>query len=326
MNDQQQLLADLADGLFGKLGPDATVAGDWRRIDELGLAGLLVAEADGGFGGGWGDALIVFRLAGYHALALPLAEAVIAASVAGGRAEGRGTIAARSEGVLEDGRFSGTVSAIPWGRDADFVVAPSPAGGAMLLRAGGAAIAEGASIAGEPRDAWTLDRAEALAVEDCDIVALGAFARVAQAAGALDAALALTVAHANERRQFGRPIGKFQAVQQSLATLACEAAAVNCAALGAAQRLDAGDAGYAIAAAKTRAGEAIGIGTAIAHQVHGAIGFTQEYGLHPLTRRLWSWRAEFGGDAHWSAALGAQIAAEGAERFWADLTAQSEVV
>ncbi len=58
-----------------------------------------------------------------------------------------------------------------------------------------------------------------------------AFARACQIAGALDAALALSIAYANERQQFGRPLGKFQAVQQSLASFACEAAAANCAAM-----------------------------------------------------------------------------------------------
>ena len=64
-----------------------------------------------------------------------------------------------------------------------------------------------------------------------------AFARACQIAGALDAALALSVTYVNERQQFGRPLAKFQAVQQSLATFACEAAAANCAAMGAAQAL-----------------------------------------------------------------------------------------
>jgi acyl-CoA dehydrogenase len=148
-----------------------------------------------------------------------------------------------------------------------------------------------------------------------------ALARVAQMAGALDAALAMSVGYVNERQQFGRPLAKFQAVQQSLASFACEAAAANCAAMGAAQAMIRGSAPFEIAAAKLRANRAVGVGTALAHQVHGAIGFTEEYALHPLTRRLWAWRSEFGGDSHWSAVLGAPIVAAGGDRFWADLTA-----
>jgi acyl-CoA dehydrogenase len=53
---------------------------------------------------------------------------------------------------------------------------------------------------------------------------------------------------------------------------------------------------FEIAAAKLRTNMAIGTGTSIAHQVHGAIGFTHEYDLHRYTRRLMGWRSEFGND------------------------------
>ena len=151
-----------------------------------------------------------------------------------------------------------------------------------------------------------------------------AFARACQIAGALDAALALSIAYANERQQFGRPLGKFQAVQQSLASFACEAAAANCAAMGAAQALDRGNAEFEVAAAKLRANRAVEMGTSVAHQVHGAIGFTEEYALAPLTRRLWQWRSEFGNDAYWSARLGSKVIARGADRFWPDLSARTD--
>ena len=151
-----------------------------------------------------------------------------------------------------------------------------------------------------------------------------AFARACQIAGALDAALALSIAYANERQQFGRPLGKFQAVQQSLASFACEAAAANCAAMGAAQALDRGNAEFEVAAAKLRANRAVEMGTSVAHQVHGAIGFTEEYALAPLTRRLWQWRSEYGNDAYWSARLGSKVIAQGAERFWPELSARTD--
>lgn len=246
MSDTRRMLAEMVDPLFAELGPGADQERDWARVEELGLPLLLVPEAGGGFGGTWEDALVVFRLAGYHALSLPLPEAIL--------------------------------------------------------------------------DAIPKDRSEEEKFRH------GAFARTAQIAGALDAALERTVEYANERQQFGRPLGKFQAVQQSLATFACEAAAANSAAVGAAQALDrddAKDAGFEIAAAKLRANRAAGTGTALAHQVHGAIGFTQEYPLHHLTRRMWTWRSEFGNDAYWARELGKSVIARGAENFWPDLTARS---
>jgi acyl-CoA dehydrogenase len=190
----------------------------------------------------------------------------------------------------------------------------------LLLQLAGQSIEPHHNLAGEPRGSLTVAGMPVTRVDE-DVFLLGALARVAQIAGALDAALEKSVIYANERQQFGRPLGKFQAVQQNLATFACEAAATNCAAMGAAQAMARGHAPFEIAAAKLRANRAIGSGTAIAHQVHGAIGFTREYSLHPLTRRLWSWRSEFGTDGYWSEKLAAPIIARGADNFWPDLTA-----
>lgn len=324
MNDQQNMLADMVNGLFAGLGPNATIAADWPQVEELGLATLLLPEADGGFGGTWQDALIVFRLAGYHALALPVPEAVIAAWLATGTGlSGRGTIASRTDGTVEGATFTGTLHGAVSSEGAGYIAAPDNAGGTILLATADGVRTAAANPAGEARDVWRFDAAPAVRVA-ADVFALGAFARVAQIAGGLDAALGMSVGYVNDRKQFGRPLAKFQAVQQSLATFACEAAAANCAAMGLAQALDRGSAEYEVAAAKLRANRAVGIGTAAAHQAHGAIGFTEEYALHPITRRLWSARSEFGGDSHWAALLGGLVAAAGADRFWADLTALTD--
>ena len=152
----------------------------------------------------------------------------------------------------------------------------------------------------------------------------GAFAKVCMAAGALDRILEMAIDYVNTREQFGRPLAKFQAVQQSLAILAVEAAAVNSAGAGSALALDHGDAMFEIAAAKLRTNQAIGIGTAIAHQAHGAIGFTQEYPLHPFTRRLNHWRTEYGNDRYWSEKLGSEVVKIGADELWFEVTRRSD--
>ena len=72
-----------------------------------------------------------------------------------------------------------------------------------------------------------------------------------------------------------------------------------------------------------RGGEAAGTGAAIAHQVHGAMGFTYEHSLHHATRRLWSWREEFGNEAVWAARLGRMVAERGADGLWPFITARS---
>ena len=158
---------------------------------------------------------------------------------------------------------------------------------------------------------------------------LHAAATVSLMAGAMGQALALSIEHVNMRRQFGRPLGKFQAVQQSLAVMACEVAAVDAAAAAMATRLDATKldadaAGFEIAAAKLRANRAVGIVTAIAHQVHGAIGFTREYDLQRVTVPLMRWRGAHGNDAHWAQILGRQVAGFGGRGLWEAMTARTD--
>lgn len=152
-------------------------------------------------------------------------------------------------------------------------------------------------------------------------------ATVSLMAGAMGQALSLSIEHVNTRQQFGRPLGKFQAVQQSLAVMACEVRAVEAAAAALAARLDRVNldpaaADFEIAAAKLRANRAVGVVTALAHQVHGAIGFTAEYDLHRVTIALMRWRGAHGNDAHWAQLLGRQVAGFGGPGLWEALTAR----
>jgi acyl-CoA dehydrogenase len=314
MSDSRSLLTDLADGLFKELR-GAPLADAWPKIAEVGFATLLVDEARGGFGGDWGDVFAVMRAAGQHALAAPLGETIVAHKLL-------------SDAGIEapDGPLTLLVDGerVPWGRDVQGVVTVS-AGEVLLYTAAACTFDPGTSPAEEPRDRVTMKGDPAArGASVADVRALGAFLRVAQAAGALDTILALSINHANTRVQFGKPLAKLQAVQQNLAALAAEAAAVNVAGQAAALALDFGEASFEIAAAKLRANKAIGIGVAIAHQVHGAIGFTQDYDLHPLTKRLMGWRSEFGNDAYWSGLLGQRVAEAGGAGLWQTLTERTD--
>ena len=141
----------------------------------------------------------------------------------------------------------------------------------------------------------------------------------AKMAGALNAALDLSVQYTRERQQFGKPLASFQAIQQQLAVFAEEAAAADLAAASAFRAADRGDAWFEIACAKLRANQAARISISIAHQVHGAMGFTAEYRLQHLTKRLWAWGSEHGNERYWADRIGARIAARGPENFWPDL-------
>ena len=72
--------------------------------------------------------------------------------------------------------------------------------------------------------------------------------------------------------------------------------------------------------AKIRVGEAASKSARIAHQVHGAIGITEEYELQQSTRRLWSWRDEFGNETYWAINLGQEVIRMGADRLWPFIT------
>ncbi|MGR4866038.1 acyl-CoA dehydrogenase family protein [Caulobacter sp. LARHSG274] len=333
MSESLSLLSETADRLFADLGQtsDATFADLWPQIEEAGFPALLVAEDDGGFGGDWQDAFAVLRLAGVHALNLPLAEAILAAKATAAAGlpaiDGFTTLATSIEGSATGGRFAGVLRGVAAGAEAVAAVVRLDGQLLRLRIADAAAIRPGRNPAGEGRDVLVFDGAPVeQAVSTLDLFALGALARTAQIAGALDAALALSIQHANDRVQFGKPIAKFQAVQQSLAVFALEAAAVNCAGQAAARAADhaADGAGLEIAAAKLRANVAAGAGAAIAHQAHGAIGFTREHPLHRLTLRLTAWRSEFGNDRVWAERLGALVAAEGADGLWPMLTRRSD--
>jgi len=325
MSEQHALLADTADKVFAGLSGD--FAADWRAVEDAGLAAVMVPETRGGFGGGFEDAHIILHAAGRHAAPLPMAEAVIAARILAesglatdGALTGSLTLAKDAEGRLEHGRFTGTLTGVACGGDCARAVAIIE-GQVVSLACGDAEVIERHSdptdtpyltlrFAGAPADAarseWTAHR----------LFHAMALARASQIGGAITAALELAATHVNQREQFGRPLAKFQAIQQQMAVLAEEEAAANAAAHAAARAADEGEADFPIACAKLRANRAAGEAASIAHQVHGAIGFTREYDLQRFTRRLWAWRGEYGNERHWANLLGGQAARQGADGFW----------
>jgi len=333
------LLAETAAKVFRGL-PETGALPGWDRIAESGLCAVMVPEAAGGFGGGWEDALIVFRQIGADAAALPVAETIIAnrllasANIAPGDAPT--SFAAQAAGGLtrngEAFLFTGTLSGVPWGNAAARTVARLEHEGVSRLvaveQAAASTRAQSANLAGEPRADLSFDGARAEvapwpAREGHDFAKMGALARTCQISGALDAVLTMTIEHAKTRQQFGRALSQFQAIQQQLAVFASETAAVGAAAAAAARAADRGDASFEIGCAKLRANRAVDVATSVAHQVHGAIGITREHGLHRYTQLLWSWKSEFGNDRHWAARLGTAVAARGADALWSDLVARA---
>ncbi|MDB5970242.1 MAG: hypothetical protein JWQ90_2692 [Hydrocarboniphaga sp.] len=349
MSEQKQMLADAVIRLFRDAGDISSRAERegfssalWNQVEELGLPLVLVPEDRGGVGGDWEDVLAVLHPVGYYGIPLPIGEAMLASRLATDAGfdlpAGVSTVAAEIQGQLSrsaDGYvFSGTLKRVPWGRDAQSVAAVLEFEGRphlllLLLPSAAASVHAAHNLSGEPRDdlyfeAAAVQAAPVASADAADVHERCALLRVAQITGALEAALHRSIDYAKERKQFGRAIGQFQAVQQQLALFGSDAAAVACAARAACQAAARGPASFQIAAAKLRANQAIGLATGTAHQVHAAIGFTHEYALRHATQRLWSWRSEFGNDRYWAERLGAAVAARGAENFWADLTERDD--
>jgi alkylation response protein AidB-like acyl-CoA dehydrogenase len=344
------LVFDAATRLFADLSTEAVInqaeAGTWpdalwRAIAEAGFPDALAGDEPFALAG-FADAGAILRAAARHAAPLPLAETMLArwwlAGAGLAAPPGPLTLAPVERddslviAVTRGGcRVTGSAAGVPWARQAAAIVVIA-SGYVALVPPARADIRPGASLAGEPRDDVAFDvvvgDAAAAPVpsahDAAQLFGLGAVCRAVQMAGAMETVLELSVQYANDRVQFGRPLAKFQAIQHQLALLAEQVAAARVAADTACATVAArgAEAGFAIAAAKIRAGEAAGKVTDYAHQVHGAIGFTFEHRLHHLTRRLWSWRDEFGTESQWSAELGRRIAAGGAEAMWPTITAE----
>jgi len=310
----------------------------WALLESLELPRCLVPEQQGGSGVGLRDAFALIQLMGEYALPVPLVETILAhhvLSLAGltGPA-GPLSISSHPDGscgtvTIIGGKavLNGRGVRVPWGREAAGVVLLADHGGEtqlVLVRQGQFEVQAGLNMAAEARDTIEfrnskIDLSAGSPIDPKGFYRLAAAARVAQMTGACSEILRLSVSHANTREQFGRPIAKFQVVQQHLASLASLGAICAGASDLAIRSLEAGRS-LGVACAKARAGEAASAAAAAAHQVLGAMGFSREHGLHRCTQRLLSWRDEFGSDSYWNEHLGAQAISAGAEGLWPVLT------
>lgn len=344
MSELRNILTDSVNGLFGdrvtkELLTNFDQTGDvgdlWAEVEAMGLTRPLVSEENGGVGGEWRDAHVLLFAQGYHAAPVPLGETILATWLAEKAGlsvpDGRMTLIDGRETLqMSAGRLNGTAMRVPWASTAGSAVViaeDNDVASIGLVNLSEASVAAGENVAREPRNDVTFDgmsvdmRPIPNDLGGGAILMLGAMMRAAQIAGALERVLELTVAYANERTQFGRPIGKFQAIQQELARTAGETAASAVIAEAPFAAMDMGQVTDSlIAAAKARTSEAAGVAASVGHQTHGAIGFTYEHTLHFFTRRLWAWRSEFGNQRFWWKRLGERSVARGADNFWPDIT------
>ncbi|MCP5366604.1 MAG: acyl-CoA dehydrogenase family protein [Hyphomicrobiales bacterium] len=279
----------------------------WRAFEDSGFLDALVAEDAGGAGLGLTDVAGLVLAAGRAAVPLPFAQTMIARAAlaeAGVRAPaGRITLAA---GRLADGAV--TCPAVPFGLVADWVVADL--GGTARLVDCAAATVTATGVYGS-LTAAVRGPATATVEADVDWAAAGAAVHAGLLAGAMEAVMAMTLDYAAQRNQFGRPITRFQAVQQQLSVMAEEVFAARMAAQFGLRGPSFRPGRLQAAMAKARTSEAAPRVAAVGHAVHGAIGMTQELDLQLHTRRLREWRSAHGSESHWNAVVGRALLAAG---------------
>lgn len=304
----------------------------WDAVEEAGFFDVL-ADRDVSAAERAANTSALLRAAARHLVPIPLGETVVARALLAARKvkvpRGALTFAVldgRTHRHGDHAHLEGKAKRVAYGRHAANVLLATTGGGeAVLIATRRGTRTDGANVAGEPRDDLSFGDTAGATVADVsgdDLMCAGAALRSMAIAGALERVLMQTVEYARTRVQFGKPIASFQAIQQQLAILAGHTAAAGIAADTAVGDLDA-PARLRVSAplAKVRCGEAAGAAASIAHQVHGAIGMTKEHSLHFATRRLWSWRAEFGAESYWAERVGRAACAAGADSYWPSVTA-----
>lgn len=333
LSDEQRMLSAAAADFVERGRPFATgFDGDrWRAMASLGWAGLALGDDVGGAGGSLLDLAVLCEALGHGPVPSPLVTTAVAALVldAAGTDEQRArwlpAIAAGSAvatlAVVEPGAgdewsppsmpggpsLSGTKLLVPWAADAAAVVVAT-AGGLHVVEpgTGGVTVERHDDLDADPLYAVTFDGAPAErlggAGDHAEVLAraldVGAALSLAFAVGAAERALALSVTHATDRHQFGRPIGAFQAVAHRCVDVRTDVDACRYLAYRAAWALArGGDAALEVASAKAWGNDALRRIARNAHQVHGAIGFSTEHELHRTTRVAKATELTFGATA-----------------------------
>ena len=332
MDNMTHEFRDTAARLFGDFAtPGALEAAEggtfpqavWDAVNESCFGLVLVPEAQGGIGAGLPEAAAILLAAGEHAVPGPLLELMLGnqlLALTGREPSAEPLALAFAEGLV-DAAQPLALRNVPWARSAAqvLVVGRTAAGnGLAVLPSRELDVRpEIADASGEPLARLTLPANTVwlpLAGLDAAVwLRRAAVLRGAQMMGAMRWCLERTSAYTQERKQFGREIGKFQVVQQMMAEMASAVVASH-AILDAA--IAEPDNAALVAAARSRLGDAADTVFAQAHQVHGAIGFSYEYVLHFRTRRLLAWRDQYGTVAHWRRLLARSFAGRKADEVW----------
>ncbi|MGE8034662.1 acyl-CoA dehydrogenase family protein [Lysinibacillus sp. NPDC093692] len=311
----------------------------WELFKENGMTAVAISEENGGAGGDIEDLLNIVRLTGKYAAPIPFIETTFANYLLQFTQlqviEDLATyiLCPNQAFTLENGKLTGEAIQVPWARHTKHLVtlAHSTEGTHLVeIDLSQAEIKLGTNLASEPRDTVIFHDATASqisAVLPTDkihtITTLNSAFQLALMTGAIDKINDLTIQYTKEREQFGRPIHRFQLVQQHIVNLAGETAIALAAFNNVTEALQMNSQNSEVAYACIRFEEIIQAVTTIAHQVHAAIGTTHEHSLHQFTRRLWSWRDEGASTSYWTHFVATQLLEKSGDSLWGYLTSFS---
>lgn len=330
-NTVDKELIDLVDSLFGQ----AADSGEdhrsiWGTLSELGLARLTGDESSGGSGAGWGEAAALLSGAAAKGVPVPYVETDL---LAGWLLEQAGLPVDDRPRTVALVDADGRGHRVAWAREvSSIVVVQTKEGGWVVsdVPAESVEIVEHPALGREPRagirvDVAKLDEAESGSLSDAQFAVhqlRGALARSLQTVAALETAAELAKEYVVTRHQFGRPLAKFQSVQNLIVDAVAEAtlarSAVDEALYEAIETgLEGPDSVFRVAVAKSVVGRAASVVVRNTHQALGAIGTTEEHSLHKFTNAALAWRSEFGSIRVWEEALGAAAGAGSVDDVWA---------
>jgi acyl-CoA dehydrogenase len=313
--------------LIRGLTKDADATSHWRTISELGLVTIGIAEDAGGSGGELADLLVVIRELARAGIGTPIVETSTAAFAIGPHErDAFDTIAIDRVVTLAAPTLTSRTVTVPFAVDADRLVLVGDSNVVVVpLSQAGVEVDVSTDIAGLPTGYVRLNGAAyesvAHAPDVSVIVERLSLARSAALLGSAYGAYDLTRGYVAERKQFGGPLAEIPAIAAALAQMAVRIRHAESAVERATEVCTQADAPPsrrfgAVAAARVATAGMATLVARTAHQLHGAVGVTQEYGLHRHTKKLWAWRDADEPERAWSGRLGAMALAVDEDTLW----------
>ena len=282
----------------------------WDAIASAGFLELLSAEADGGAGLSPAELFPVLRCFGHYTVPVPVAQTIVARALVGLQLVLPSGMVTLAQTFRRDASGAISCGLTPYGMLADYVLTRDGDGLLLLPCVAAKRVGTGVHNCLTATLTWPDDSGSTRALQGGAMLPVFAAAlHAALLSGAMNRVFEMTLQYCNDRVQFGKSLGKFQAVQHQLSVMAEHTAAASIAAEAAFQGTENAPSLLTAAMAKSRTSEAAVLVASIAHALHGAIGVTEEYDLQLLTRCLHEWRTAHGSEAYWNTVIGQQVLA-----------------